>query len=133
MNIIPYAAPSFDGRFVTQGTLSKTNKAILDKFLKHEFDGVSNSRFIRYKSYDVIVKQHEKLDDKLEFFASFKEPFATKNTDCFISAMYCEDSCIEHDTKALRGSLSWFESYKKKFNGYNNIFERIVSNFREIF
>lgn len=130
MKISNDTTPAFGGKFIINENVSLKNKKMLNQFFNYKLKGKLNKRLLLFKPYNVSIKQIEA--DKLEFNSSFKLPYTNKTIDCFISTFYTEKEYIESATMALRGSLNWFEDYKKKNNGYNNFIEKIMSNIRDI-
>ena len=91
------------------------------------FNKKSNEQILRKKPYDILVKRNEHNLNLFEYWASYKNIYTDKETNCFISFVDKSKTFHQTNISSFRSSLNWFEDYKKQHNGYNNWFEKIVA------
>jgi len=127
MNVDNIATNSFQGKFIRSGYFNSKEERMIRRFINYEYNGITNAKFLKKKNYDVFIKKSEE-DIILE--SKYKIPFLKEPENCYISSLDFQN--LEGKTVAFRASLNWFEDYKKKHNGYNSFFEKIVAYSKEI-
>lgn len=122
---------NFKGKFIFAENLTKKEIELVNKVNNIFFDKKTNTQILRRKSYDIYVKHNKNNSDLLELNTYYKNIWTGEKQDCFISFINKSNICHKGDIFQFRGSLNWFEDYKKSNHGYNNWFEKAIAYAKE--
>ena len=121
---------NFTGKIIYKNDISNESKKLLQNFLASKKDGKTNFEMIKNKSNDLFVSENHGhltlttnysqfyLDEPKEYYLVGLKPDATSEN-------------FKWETSFFRNGLDGFQEHKKNFNGYNNLFEKIIAVIKE--
>lgn len=123
---------NFKGKVIYKNALSTESEKLLQNFLAVKKDGKSNLEMIKNKSYDLFVSDNL---GNLTLTTNYKRIFLDKPQEYYLVGLKkdTKPDDLNYETNFFRWSLKAFKEHKKDFNGYNNIFEKIIAAIKEGF
>lgn len=121
---------NFMGKIIYKTDISNESKKLLQNFLASKKDGKTNFEMIKNKSNDLFVSENH---GHLTLTTNYRQFYLDEPKEYYLVGLKPDTTSenFKWETSFFRNGLEGFQEHKKNFNGYNNLFEKIIAVIKE--
>lgn len=121
---------NFTGKIIYKNDISNESKKLLQNFLASKKDGKTNFEMIKNKSNDLFVSENH---GHLTLTTNYRQFYLDEPKEYYLVGLKPDTTSenFKWETSFFRNGLDGFQEHKKNFNGYNNLFEKIIAVIKE--
>ena len=121
---------NFMGKIIYKNDISNESKKLLQNFLASKKDGKTNFEMIKNKSNDLFVSENH---GHLTLTTNYRQFYLDEPKEYYLVGLKPDTTSenFKWETSFFRNGLEGFQEHKKNFNGYNNLFEKIIAVIKE--
>ena len=121
---------NFTGKIIYKNDISNESKKLLQNFLASKKDGKTNFEMIKNKSNDLFVSENH---GHLTLTTNYRQFYLDEPKEYYLVGLKPDTTSenFKWETSFFRNGLEGFQEHKKNFNGYNNLFEKIIAVIKE--